>query len=57
MQFIYAYDLASLKELWTHLDQRMFSKLEHNFTPGMYYQVFLLSLYVIHIYFLVVSII
>jgi hypothetical protein len=37
MQFIHLYDLNSLKELWTHLDQRMFSKLEHNFTPGMYY--------------------
>ncbi|GFG39309.1 hypothetical protein Cfor_02234 [Coptotermes formosanus] len=35
MQFIYAYDLNSLKELWTHLDQRMFSKLEHNFTPAV----------------------
>lgn len=39
MQFIHLYDLNSLKELWTHLDQRMFSKLENNFTPGMYYCV------------------
>jgi hypothetical protein len=36
MQFIYSYDLVSLKELWAHLDQRMFSKLEHSFTPCMY---------------------
>jgi hypothetical protein len=35
MQFIHLYDLNSLKELWTHLDQRMFSKLEHNFTPAV----------------------
>ena len=34
MQYIYAYDLTSLRELWNHLDQRMFSKLEHNFMPG-----------------------
>lgn len=40
LQFIYTYDLGSLKELWAHLDQRMFSKLEHNFTPCMYYQFF-----------------
>lgn len=46
LQFIYTYDLGSLKELWTHLDQRMFSKLEHNFTPGIYYRVFLFPLYI-----------
>jgi hypothetical protein len=41
MHFIYSYDLGSLKELWAHLDQRMFSKLEHSFTPCMYYELFL----------------
>lgn len=35
MQYIYAYDLTSLRELWSHLDQRMFSRLEHNFTPAV----------------------
>ncbi|KAJ9585107.1 hypothetical protein L9F63_020547 [Diploptera punctata] len=34
-QHIYAYDLTSLRELWSHLDQRMFSKLEHNFIPAV----------------------
>lgn len=34
MQFIYSYDLLGLRELWGHLDQKMFSKLESEFTPG-----------------------
>lgn len=38
MQFIYIYDLAGLRELWSHLDQRMFSKLENDFAPGKWHQ-------------------
>lgn len=34
MQFIYTYDLNGLRELWGHLDQKMFAKLESEFTPG-----------------------
>ncbi|XP_067011129.2 WD repeat-containing protein 91 [Anabrus simplex] len=35
VQFINAYDLNSLRELWLHLDQKMFSKLEHHFSPAV----------------------
>lgn len=35
MQYIYNYDLASLRELWGHLDMRMFSRLESHFTPAV----------------------
>nr|CAD7405096.1 unnamed protein product [Timema cristinae] len=35
MQYIFSYDLVSLKELWTHLDHKMFSKLEHHFAPAV----------------------
>ncbi|KAK9504229.1 hypothetical protein O3M35_010607 [Rhynocoris fuscipes] len=33
--FINNYDLNSLRELWAHFDQKIFSKLEHEFTPGL----------------------
>ncbi|XP_076241526.1 WD repeat-containing protein 91 isoform X2 [Calliopsis andreniformis] len=35
MQHIYNYDLTSLRELWGHLDVRMFSRLESHFTPAV----------------------
>ncbi|EFN82795.1 WD repeat-containing protein 91 [Harpegnathos saltator] len=35
MQYIYNYDLASLRELWGHLDTRMFCRLESHFTPAI----------------------
>ncbi|XP_071440748.1 WD repeat-containing protein 91 [Hetaerina americana] len=35
MQYIYSYDLNSLRELWGHLDQRMFSKLDQHFCPAV----------------------
>lgn len=35
MQYIYSYDLASLRELWGHLDSRMFCRLESHFTPAI----------------------
>nr|CAI5825492.1 unnamed protein product [Callosobruchus analis]CAI5838945.1 unnamed protein product [Callosobruchus analis] len=35
LQFISNYDLNSLRELWNHLDNHMFSKLESHFTPGV----------------------
>ncbi|XP_076173533.1 WD repeat-containing protein 91 [Ptiloglossa arizonensis] len=35
MQYVYSYDLASLRELWGHLDIRMFSRLESHFTPAV----------------------
>lgn len=35
MQYISTYDLQALRELWVHLDQRMFSKLEHHFSPAI----------------------
>nr|CAD7444336.1 unnamed protein product [Timema bartmani] len=35
MQYIFSYDLVSLKELWSHLDHKMFSKLEHHFAPAV----------------------
>ena len=35
LQFITTYDILSLKELWAHLDQRMFSKLEHEYALGI----------------------
>lgn len=35
MQYIYAFDLSSLRELWGHLDTRMFSRLENHFVPGV----------------------
>lgn len=36
MQTINNYDLNSLRELWSHLDSHMFTKLESHFTPGIY---------------------
>lgn len=35
MQYIYNYDLTSLRELWGHLDIRMFCRLESHFTPAI----------------------
>ncbi|XP_024889193.1 WD repeat-containing protein 91 [Temnothorax curvispinosus] len=35
MQYIYNYDLTSLRELWGHLDTRMFCRLESHFTPAI----------------------
>ena len=35
MQYIYNSDLTSLRELWGHLDTRMFSRLENHFAPGI----------------------
>lgn len=35
MQYIYNYDLTSLRELWGHLDTRMFCRLESHFAPAI----------------------
>lgn len=35
MQYIHMYDLVSLRELWGHLDTRLFSRLENHFVPGI----------------------
>lgn len=35
MQYVYSYDLGSLRELWSHLDTRMFSRLDIYFVPGI----------------------
>ncbi|EFN72477.1 WD repeat-containing protein 91 [Camponotus floridanus] len=35
MQYVYNYDLISLRELWGHLDTRMFCRLESHFTPAI----------------------
>ncbi|KAG8228533.1 hypothetical protein J437_LFUL008990 [Ladona fulva] len=35
MQCIYSYDLTSLREIWAHLDQRMFSRLDHHFIAAV----------------------
>lgn len=35
LQFINNYDLNSLRDFWGHLDSRMFSKLESQFTPAV----------------------
>ncbi|KAH0956386.1 hypothetical protein HN011_010308 [Eciton burchellii] len=35
MQYIYNYDLVSLRELWGHLDTRMFCRLESHFTSAI----------------------
>lgn len=34
-QYIYAYDLSALRELWAHLDHRIFTRLEQEFTPAV----------------------
>ncbi|GLH08025.1 Uncharacterized protein GBIM_13363 [Gryllus bimaculatus] len=34
LQHVTSCDLTSLRELWLHLDQKVFSKLEHHFIPG-----------------------
>lgn len=34
-QHIYAYDLTALRELWAHLDHKIFSRLEQEFTPAV----------------------
>ncbi|KAK3932037.1 WD repeat-containing protein 91 [Frankliniella fusca] len=34
-QHIYSYDLVALKELWAHLDHKIFSRLEQEFTPAV----------------------
>lgn len=33
--FINNYDLQSLRDLWAHFDQKIFSKLEYEFLPGV----------------------
>lgn len=35
MQYVYNYDLTSLRELWGHLDTKMFCRLESHFTPAI----------------------
>lgn len=35
MQYIYTFDLTSLRELWGHLDTRMFCRLENHFVPSV----------------------
>ncbi|XP_066586172.1 WD repeat-containing protein 91 [Prorops nasuta] len=35
MQYIYNYDLTSLRELWGHLDLKLFSRLENYFSPAI----------------------
>ncbi|OXU22099.1 hypothetical protein TSAR_010752 [Trichomalopsis sarcophagae] len=35
MQYIHTYDLIALRELWGHLDTRLFSRLENHFVPGI----------------------
>ncbi|XP_054258850.1 WD repeat-containing protein 91 [Macrosteles quadrilineatus] len=35
MQYIYTCDLNGLRELWGHLEQKMFSKLENEFTSAI----------------------
>lgn len=35
LHYINTYDLNSLRELWNHLDNHMFSKLENHFTSGL----------------------
>lgn len=34
LQYVSSYDLTSLRELWDHLDNYMFSKLESSFIPS-----------------------
>ena len=34
LQLIHSYDLNGVRELLTHFDQRMFSKLDQEFLPG-----------------------
>ncbi|KAJ1525458.1 hypothetical protein ONE63_010268 [Megalurothrips usitatus] len=34
-QHIYAYDLTALRELWSHLDHKIFTRLEQEFTPAV----------------------
>lgn len=34
LQFVSSYELNSLRELWGHLDSRMFTKLESSFIPS-----------------------
>ncbi|KAL7295358.1 hypothetical protein TKK_0011243 [Trichogramma kaykai] len=33
LQYIHTYDLPSLRELWAHLDTRLFTRLENHFVP------------------------
>ncbi|KAK7868098.1 hypothetical protein R5R35_005545 [Gryllus longicercus] len=35
LQHVTSCDLTSLRELWLHLDQKVFSKLEHHFIPAV----------------------
>ncbi|XP_012281601.1 WD repeat-containing protein 91 [Orussus abietinus] len=35
MQYVYNYDLTALRELWGHLDTKMFSRLESHFMPAI----------------------
>ncbi|XP_060529884.1 WD repeat-containing protein 91 [Cylas formicarius] len=35
MQSVSSYDLVSLRELWSHLDNHIFKKLESHFAPGI----------------------
>lgn len=48
LQLIYSYDLVSLRELWVHFDQRMFSKLDQEFAPGkLSFRLDILSCYLL----------
>lgn len=47
--YITSYDLVSLRDAWAHLDQRVFSRLEHQFTPAIRkLESSLLKMYVIN---------
>lgn len=36
LQTINTQDLQALRDIWSHLDGHLFSKLEHSFASGMY---------------------
>lgn len=52
LSFIYQYDLASLLDLWTFLDQKYFSRISLRFGPTQAltrkYELFLLRFYLVH---------
>jgi len=36
LQLVYSYDLSTIKELWTHFENKLFSKLDQDISYGLY---------------------
>lgn len=39
LQLVYSYDLSTIRELWSHFENKLFSKLDQDISYGLYFQL------------------